>query len=344
MLGEFDLIKRYLLAPTQGTRADGYPLEGVSEVPNGPCRESGSGVALGAGDDAALLVPAAGHQVVVSVDTSVADVHFPADAPAHAIGYRSLAVSLSDLAAMGATPRWCLLALTLPEVDEDWASSFSRGFHHLANQHRLALVGGDVTRGELSVSVTVMGELPVRHALRRDGARAGDLIAVTGPLGSACAGLKRWQRGCRRIEHDALLGAYLYPSPKVTAGRVLLGYANAGMDISDGLAADLHHLCAASQAGAELAFEHLPIAPETVSELGSQEAMNAALYGGDDYQLLVTLTPSALGEARERLAQSGETLTVIGRVIAEPNIVRTLGGELLQPNGWQHFHGDRTER
>ncbi|MGJ8514180.1 thiamine-phosphate kinase [Carnimonas bestiolae] len=368
MIGEFDLIKRYLLKAPHGTRADGYPLSGVQEAADNaiapPASETAAilsqdaptgysssapggatpGVALGAGDDAALLVPTAGHQIVVSVDTSVADVHFPADAPAHAIGYRSLAVSLSDLAAMGATPRWCLLALTLPEVDEAWVAAFSRGFHELANQHRLALVGGDVTRGERAVSVTVMGELPLRRALRRDGAKAGELIAVTGPLGSACAGLKRWQQGNRNIEHDPLLHAYLYPNPKTAAGRVLLEHASAGMDISDGLVADLHHLCAASHVGAELELDHLPITSDVVDELGNKGAINAALYGGDDYQLLVTLAPSALSDARAALAKCGETLTVIGRTTQGPSHVGTTNGDILQPNGWQHFHRDSATR
>ncbi|WP_027967123.1 thiamine-phosphate kinase [Halomonas halocynthiae] len=316
MLGEFDLIRRYLAPESQS---------------------SAEGIVLGPGDDAALLMPSPGQQLVVSVDTSVAGVHFPPDAPAQAIGHRALAVSLSDLAAMGATPRWCLMSLTLPHADADWVASFASGFHALCQASGIHLVGGDVTHGELAIGVTVMGEVAVGEEMRRSAAQAGDLIAVTGALGGGAGGLSAWQAGNRNLD-SPLLARYLLPQPRIAAGLALRGLATAAIDVSDGLSADLRHLCDASCVGAELDISSMPLADGLVETLGESAACQAALGGGDDYELLLGLPPSALNVARQRLDALALELTVIGRFTS------TLGVTGVDPEwltGWQHFSGDK---
>src|SRR5690554_2738506 len=260
-----------------------------------------AGVALGVGDDCTLLAPTPGRQLAVSVDTSVAGVHYPDDAPAEAVGHRALAVSLSDLAAMGARPRWCLMALTLAEADDAWLEGFSRGFRALCDATGTALAGGDVTRGATAIGVTVMGEVAPGLALTRHGARPGDLVAVTGALGGGAGGLALWQRGERDLAHP-LLARYLRPEPRLAAGEALVGLATAAIDISDGLLADLRHV--------------------------------AARTGGDDYELLLALPAEHLDEARARLAALGLPLTVIGRCEAEPGL---RGVAPSGEGGWQHF-------
>lgn len=312
--GEFELIARYLVGRDEGKAA---------------------GLVLGPGDDCALLSPDPGQQLAVSVDTSVVDVHFPAAAPAFAIGYRALAVALSDLAAMGAQARWCTMALTIPRMDEVWIAAFSDGFHTLCQESGVSLIGGDVTRGQLSISVTVHGEVPPNRALRRSGGKAGDVLAVTGTLGGGVGGLKAWQAGKRDLE-DALLKAYLLPRPRLDAGLVLRDLAHCAIDISDGLLADLGHICHASGVGAELNPTRLPLSPGLETALGHEAAQRAALTGGDDYELLFSLPPEDVDAVRQRLAAGGDTLTVIGRLKETPGI-DGVDAELV--GGWQHFPG-----
>jgi len=303
----------------------------------------GHGVALGVGDDATLLTPTAGQQLVVSVDTSVVDVHFPALAPANAIGHRALAVALSDLAAMGATSRWCLMALALDQRQwpddasiSAWMNAYSRGFLSLSDRHDTALVGGDITSGQLAISVTVMGEVPMGQALTRSGARPGDIIAVTGQLGGGAGGLHLWQQGERDLSHP-LLDRYLLPTPRLAAGQALRGLASAALDISDGLLADLGHLRQASGVGAHLEMEALPLATGLTETLGLPGARQAALSGGDDYELLVSLPPEHWAAAHAGLAELQIPLTPIGRCIDTPG-VRGVMSE--SQDGWQHFVGD----
>lgn len=318
MPSEFELIARYLARPEDRMASDS------------------AGVALGSGDDCALLLPAPGQQLAVSVDTSVVDVHFPGGAPPEAVGHRCLAVALSDLAAMGARARWCVMALTLPEADEAWLAGFADGFHALCDACGVVLVGGDVTRGPLSIAVTVHGEVPPGEALKRDGGRAGDLVAVSGPLGGGLGGLHAWRSGKRDLT-DPLLTAYLLPQPRLAAGLALRGLAHCAIDISDGLLADLGHLCAASGVGAELDMERLPLAEGLVAALGSDGARQAALTGGDDYELLFSLPATALERAERCLSECGLEVTVIGRLRESPGI----GGVDISdlPTGWQHFSG-----
>nr|WP_300306272.1 thiamine-phosphate kinase [Halomonas sp.] len=315
MHGEFELINRWL-APAHVSTMD-------------------TGVVLGAGDDACLLSPTAGQQLVVSVDTSVEGHHFPAEAPASAVGHRALAVSLSDLAAMGARPRWCLMSLALPVSDAAWVAEFAKGFHALCDAVKVNLVGGDVTAGERAVSVTVMGEAEPARALRRSGARAGDILAVTGALGGGAGGLAAWQAGERDLQHP-LLSRYLLPQPRLEAGIALAELASSAIDISDGLLADLGHVLEASKVGAELDAQAIPLAEGLVDMLGEEGAMQAALSGGDDYELLVTLAPEQLAAAQAELASSGLALTAIGRLVEGSGID---GLKMPTKAGWQHFGG-----
>ncbi|WP_075881401.1 thiamine-phosphate kinase [Vreelandella massiliensis] len=317
MLAEFDLIHRYFTPHTPGQR-----------------------VALGVGDDAALLTPVAGQQLVVSVDTSVVDVHFPAQAPARAIGHRALAVALSDLAAMGADARWCFMALTLDQsrLGDDatanaWLQAYAQGFLTLCEQHETALAGGDVTSGTLSIGVTVMGEVPSGEALTRSGATVGDIIAVTGALGGGGGGLALWQQGERDLSHP-LLARYLLPTPRLAAGRALRGIASSALDISDGLLADLGHIREASGVGAALDTESLPLAEGLKEALGSEKALKAALSGGDDYELLVTLPPARWRQAQAALEPLGVALTAIGHCVEAPGVS---GVPAEVKTGWQHF-------
>ncbi|APE30108.1 thiamine-phosphate kinase [Halomonas aestuarii] len=315
MHSEFELITRFFTPDPPGAEA---------------------GVTLGVGDDCTLLAPTAGQRLAVSVDTSVAGTHFPEEAPAVAVGHRALAVSLSDLAAMGARARWCLMSLTLPAADDGpWLGEFARGFHELCDATGTALVGGDVTRGELAIGVTVMGEVPPEQALTRSGARPGDLLAVTGSLGGGAGGLALWQQGERDTGHP-LLTRYLHPLPRLEAGLALRGLASAAIDISDGLLADLGHILDCSGVGAELVPEALPLAEGLTAALGEERALAAGLHGGDDYELLVALPPERLDEARERLAAFGLPLTQVGRVAEAPGVRGVAAGA---ERGWQHFQG-----
>ncbi len=337
MPGEFELIARYF-------------HRDLSAAP---------GVLLGPGDDCALLAPSDGMQLAVSVDTSVAGVHFPPDAPASAIGHRALAVNLSDLAAMGATPRWALLALTLPDVDEDWLHGFAAGFHALADRHGIALVGGDVTRGPLSITITVHGELPLvlnaastidrvsQPILRRDGASEDDLVVITGQPGLAHAGLKAWQSGQRDVL-DPCLAAYLRPEPRIDAGMALRELASAALDVSDGVMGDLSHICRASQLSAAIELNQLPLAPELIAALGEQGAQQAVLNGGDDYELLLTLPEANLDAARAVLRASHLSLTVIGRMhttqeeVHRVSLLKAGVEQIATGQSWQHFPANTT--
>src|SRR5699024_1645405 len=213
--------------------------------------------------------------------------HFPVGFPAEYVGWRSLAVNLSDLAAMGARPRWALLSLTLPEIDEAWVAGFCKGFFALAEEAGVSLVGGDTIKGPLSITVQVTGEAPPSRAVRRQGARPGDKLCITGPVGLAAAGLAEWQAG---QQQGALVEAFAKPYPQLQTGLRLQGVATAAIDISDGLLADLQHVLTASgNVGAELSVEALPVDLGFLDWRDAAQREQAQLYGGDDYQLLFTI-------------------------------------------------------
>jgi thiamine-monophosphate kinase len=312
-------------------------------------------VRLGIGDDAALLAVPAGQLLAVSTDTLIGGVHFPDGTNAGDVGWKALAVNLSDLAAMGATPAWATLALTLPAPDRAWVAEFADGFAALARDYKLALVGGDTTQGPLSVTVTIHGFIPDGAALLRGGARVGDGVFVTGTLGDAAAGLLLLERATpeqgteskataesptRAAARTTLLARLNRPQPRVVQGLLLRGRASACIDISDGLVADLGHVCAASGAGAEIDIECLPASSALLSVFDDAERRDCQLSGGDDYELCFTAASAAAPALLADLARSGCGATCIGRIVPQPGVcVRDAAGERIavaRP-GWEHF-------
>lgn len=296
-------------------------------------------VVLGIGDDAALLAPPAGMLLAVATDTLNIDVHFPGETAAADIGWKALAVNLSDLAAMGARPAWATLSLSLPHADAAWVDAFLDGFLELAAAHDVALVGGDTTRGPLSVCITVHGFVAPTAVLRRDGARAGDDVWVTGHLGDAAAALVQWRAG--GAADEALRARLDRPSPRVAAGLALAaGIASAAIDVSDGLIADLGHVCTASGVGAEIALASLPASAALSSRFDAEARRALQATGGDDYELCFTAPPSRR-EAIEALAAHDATpMTRIGRIVAGDRVRALLpdGGEWTPPRaGHVHF-------
>lgn len=320
-MDEFALIQRYF---ADAQRADGS-------------------VVCGIGDDAALLAPSPGTQLVACTDTLVAGRHFLADANAEDVGWKSLAVNLSDLAAMGATPRWCLLALTVPEADVHWLQAFASGLHACAAEYGITLVGGDTTRGPLTLTVTALGEIAPQAAMRRDSAQVGDVIALTGPVGDGAAGLAVLQDPAvaaqlSPTQAEALRQRYSRPTPRVAAGGALAGLAHAGIDISDGLLQDLGHVLAASGVGASLDVAAIPASDALLAIPDADQRRQWQLAGGDDYELLVTVPPEALNEAQEQLAHNGQPpLHVIGHIVSKPGLVDAADGTTLHAPGFSHF-------
>lgn len=285
-LDEFELIRRYF---SRLTPAD-------------------PGLRLGIGDDCALLEVPAGEELAVTTDTLVAGRHFPERTAAADVGWKSLAVNLSDLAAMGAEPRWFTLALTLPEADEDWLAGFAAGLRELAARHRVTLIGGDTTRGPLSITISAMGTVPAGQALRRSGARPGDAVCVTGTLGDAGLGLQRLD------QHDALVERLARPEPRVSAGIALRGIAHAAIDLSDGLVGDLGHIAQASKVSATIRAAALPSSAAFDAAAPGAQRLALQVAAGDDYELCVCIPPVRVAEATQALAALGLPLSVVGKI------------------------------
>ena len=305
-------------------------------------------VRLGIGDGAALLAVPAGQELAVAIDTLVDGVHFPRGTAPADIGWKALAVNLSDLAAMGASPAWALLALTLPASDSveginAFIDGLAEGFAQLAQPHRLALVGGDTTRGPLALSVAVHGFVPPGQALRRAGARVGDAVLVTGTLGDAAAGLYLLQHARSEdtnAHRDYLIGRLNRPTPRLAVGMALRGRANACIDVSDGLLADLGHICTASDVGAELDAALLPHSSALLSLFDENSARDFALSGGDDYELCFAVPSTRVADVQADLARLGCGATRIGRLVEGHGVrVRGADGEWLEleQQGWDHF-------
>ncbi|HMD72580.1 MAG TPA: thiamine-phosphate kinase [Steroidobacteraceae bacterium] len=332
-IGEFELIERFFLRSASRARAP-------------------ESVLLGIGDDAALLRVPVGSDLVAAVDTIVAGRHFLFEADARCIGHRALAVNLSDFAAMGACPAWATLALTLPSADPVWLEGFAAGLWELADRTGVALVGGDTTGGPLTVSLQLLGHVPRGTAVLRSGARPGDLLAVTGTLGDAGAGLWLAQArdaalGCGRAEAlpydrllaDELIRRFEYPEPRVQFGLAARGIATAAMDVSDGLVGDLPKLAAASRVSAKVEVDRLPLS-RAMRELASpQQARDWALAAGDDYELLLAFPPDRFGHLAEAAARLGLALTAIGEVGPGSGVTWVLNGQLFDPgtSGYDHF-------
>jgi thiamine-monophosphate kinase len=317
-LGEFELIARFF--SRSSARSD---------------------VLLGVGDDAALLLPPPGQAVVAATDTLVEGRHFLAGTPAACVGHQALAVNLSDLAAMGAEPAWALLSLSLPVADEAWLEDFARGLYSLADRYDVALVGGDTVRGPLVVTVQVLGFVPPAAALRRDRARPGDLVYVSGTPGVAAAGLELLQAGRADFaSQDVRVRRFLHAEPRVELGRALRGKASAAMDVSDGLLGDLGKLCRASGVGARIELDALPVAAlATAYERADCERL--LLHGGDDYELLFTVAPAQAPATEAAAAATGCAIHRIGTIVTGDAVVCVRQGEIesTRSGGYDHFAG-----
>ncbi|GAB3377047.1 thiamine-phosphate kinase [Spongiibacter taiwanensis] len=321
-LSEFELIERFFRRGVNASRPASAP----------------STVSLGIGDDCAILTPPPGEQLLISVDTLVEGVHFPKAFHPADLARRALAVCVSDLAACGAQPAAYTLALTLPEVSEAWLAPFAEALHQAGADFGMALIGGDTTKGPLTLSFQVMGFAPAGAALLRSGAEVGDNIYVSGYLGEARAALN-WLDQPQLNGHQAqLMQRYLAPQPRLALGLALRGVASAAVDISDGLAADLGHILAASQVGATLHSERLPVSPALRGEAGEQ-ALEYALGGGDDYELCFTAPPPHHEQVLAISQTIGLPIHLVGHIEADSGL-RCLNdnGQLRSlPGGYQHF-------
>ncbi len=321
MSGEFSLIGQYFTHRTRHTL-------------------------LGVGDDAALIRPRRGQVLAISADMLVEGTHFFKGADPEALGHKTLAVNLSDMAAMGATPRWATLALALPHVDARWLAAFSRGFMRLARAHNVDLIGGDTTRGPLNLCVQIMGEVPAQKALRRDGAKAGDEVWVSGTLGDATLAVaarnkkitltkSQWLAASRRLDK---------PTPRVALGTALRGIATSAIDVSDGLLADLGHICERSRVSAVIERDALPRSVLLRAHADHAETQRALLSGGDDYELCFTAPPRRRAAVLRAGARTRVPVTRIGRIIRAPAGaagVAVIDGEGLPlrfaQRGFDHF-------
>jgi thiamine-monophosphate kinase len=320
--GEFEIIERCFTRPCADQR-----------------------VVVGIGDDAAIV--AAEGPLAVAVDMLIAGTHFPQDLPAHAVGHRSLAVNLSDLAAVGATPRWATLALSLPTADTPWLDAFADGFFALADRSGVSLIGGDTTRGPLTITVQALGDAPARPLLR-SGGQVGDCVFVSGTLGDSAAALEILQQTGGEpaaqadfaAQADALIERFSYPEPRIALGRSLAGIATAAIDVSDGLLADLGHLCEQSGCGAVLDLEQLPLSAAIRTLFAPDLVETFALAGGDDYELCFSCAADDVDRILAIAAETGTPVTAIGRLTEQRGIRgrRDGGAEFaLAATGYVHF-------
>jgi thiamine-monophosphate kinase len=315
---EFELIRRYFTRPARTA-------------------------VLGVGDDCALVEAPTGLVVAVTTDMLVEGTHFLPGADARRLGHKSLAVNLSDLAAMGADPRWFLLALALPDADEAWLAGFAEGMFALADAHAIELVGGDTTRGPRTICITAIGTLPPGDALRRDTATEGEELWLSGSTGDAALGLAH-ARGRIELAADArrvCLARLETPEPRIALGRKLRGLASAAIDVSDGLLADLGHIVEQSKVGAEVAYASLPQSAALRACADRALADECLLAGGDDYELLFTAPAARRAEVEAAGAAAGVAVTRIGRVVGGTAGARLLGADRrpieVGRRGFDHF-------
>lgn len=292
------------------------------------------GVVLGIGDDAAIVRPESGKDLIVATDVLNVGIHFPESTDAKAIGYKALAVNLSDLAAMGATPSWFTMTLSLPEVDENWLTSFSSGLFELADKFNIALVGGDTVRGPLSVGIQVMGQAPVGAGIKRSGAQGGDRIYISGTIGDAALALQQIKQGDQPAPE--LRNRLDYPAPRIGLGVRLLGIANSCIDISDGLAADLGHILEASGVGASISTVSLPCSG-FLDALDHSQAVRLALTGGDDYELCFTVPAEKKKSVEEISSDLSLPITCIGEITNDAGLQLSDFDNSLESIGFNHF-------
>lgn len=324
MPSEFDIIKQYFTRNFHESKS----------------------VLLGVGDDAAITSIPAGMEQVIAIDTLVEHVHFSDNTPAEEIAYKALAVNLSDLAAMGAIPAWFTLALTVPGVSESWLSDFSKGLFDLAEQFNMPLIGGDTTRGPLTISIQVAGFVPQGKALLRSDAQAGDHIFVTGKIGDGCAGLAVQKTGSKDSDDAFLLQRLHKPVPRIAFGQSLIGVANACIDISDGLLADVGHILEASEKGASIHLDKIPLSDACRNKLPQLNLSRLQLaQGGDDYELCFTVPENKLSMLECTCIESSLNITDIGIIEKEDGLRCYDNQELLEveATGYQHFYNNENE-
>ncbi|MDG6894378.1 thiamine-phosphate kinase [Volucribacter amazonae] len=328
MTGEFDLIQRYFTASTHPQRKD---------------------VLLSVGDDCAITNIPAHQSLVITTDTLVENIHFFSDIAPQDLAYKALAVNLSDLAAMGAEPAWVSLALTLPKLDEQWLAQFSQSFFQVLDHYNVDLIGGDTTKGPLSLTITAHGLVAKGRALCRHGAKAGDWIYVSGSLGDSAAGLALLQQ-CQQqgksavnFEQEFLIQRHLRPTPRVLLGLelALSQLASSAIDLSDGLAGDLMHILRRSQCCAKVELTNLPLSPSLLNQVAIEKAQQYALTGGEDYELCFTVADHNRAKLTKLLNHIGVPLTCIGQIHhGEPTIHYVKDGkpiDLVLTTGFDHF-------
>ena len=319
-MGEFDLIKRYFSRKSLQNE-----------------------VILSVGDDCAITSISAGYQLAITTDTLVEGTHFlPSISPA-ALAYKSVAVNLSDLAAMGATPTWVSLALTLPEIKEAWLAEFSQSLFAILDRYSMSLIGGDTTKGPLSITLTAQGFLPENQGLFRHQAKVGDWIFVSGFLGDSAAGLDLLLQN-RKIENESdryFIQRHLHPTPRVELGLALRSFSCCALDISDGLLADLEHILERSQVGAEIYIENLPLSRHLCTQYEQTQAEKFALTGGEDYELCFTVSEEKREEMENVLRSQGIKVTCIGQILPATSCLNLLknGKKMALPThiGFDHF-------
>ncbi|HEX9138592.1 MAG TPA: thiamine-phosphate kinase [Steroidobacteraceae bacterium] len=301
-------------------------------------------VVLGIGDDAAITQVPAGQELVLTTDSLVEGAHFLPGSPARSLGHRSLAINLSDLAAMGALPAWALLSLTMPAADADWLEAFMAGFAALAREHQVALVGGNLARGPLAITLQLAGLVPAGTALRRSGARSGDLLCVSGTLGDARGGLdlQLGRLAAAAEPAAALLARFEYPTARLALGSGLRAVASACIDISDGLLTDAARLLTASRVGAQLRVGQLPLSAALRQAFG-ENAWQHALLGGEDYELCFTVPPARAGELAQLSQRLGVACTACGVVRAETGLELVGSAGVIQFSAapFDHFQPHR---
>ncbi len=319
--GEFSLIKQYFTS---------QPVKRKD-------------VSTGIGDDCAILTVPEKQQVAISTDTLVSGIHFLPTISPEDLAYKALAVNISDLAAVGADPAWASLALTLPKVDNDWLEAFSRSLFALAEYYSIQLIGGDTTKGPLSLTITIQGLVPQGMALLRSGAKIGDWIYVTGFLGDSAAGLAVLQNRLQPSQaesRDYFIARHLRPQPRLLQGQALRSLASAAIDISDGLISDLNHILTASGCGARINLDALPYSAEMKSQVSKEQAEVWALSGGEDYELCFTVPEINRGALDIALAHTGADFHCIGQIMPIAEGIRYLReGKEVHPNlkGFDHF-------
>lgn len=293
---------------------------------------------MGVGDDAALIQPSTSTALVTAMDTLVEGRHFPKDFPSQWLASRALGVNLSDIAAMGAIPRWLTLSLCMPTGDEAWVKPFADEFLRLCEQYQVQLVGGDTVAGPLTVTINVIGQVDGTKALRRSGAKHDDEIYVTGYLGEAAAAVSLLLQS-KNYEHHPSFVRYRSPQPRLQQGQDLVGLASAAIDVSDGLIADLTHVCVASGVGAEIDLGRLPVSETLLNWVGRHKALEFAGSGGDDYELCFTLPKEHRGELENLAKQWAIPVTRIGQVTKGETVKCYLDGSQVYPAhcGYDHF-------